>query len=183
MMKNEEAIQYREKINSLEDQIKDKREKIKREQDNREKDKIKKEIDQLEKDIDKTYDELFKKFDSEIELNSVDEINDQSILFSEFFGRYLVRLDLSTSQIRNVYGDVMRLKMKGISSNELMLLKPRLAYTTERKGTDGSRKFREVIERALDKVIFTKEKQEELFQNFANFFEAILAYHRSFGGK
>ncbi|MGB9665661.1 MAG: type III-A CRISPR-associated protein Csm2, partial [Ignavibacteria bacterium] len=90
---------------------------------------------------------------------------------------------LSTSQIRNVYGEVMRLKMKGFNPDELVLLKPRLAYSTERKGTDGSKKFREVIEKALDKVIFTKEKQQEYFQNFANFFEAILAYHRSFGGK
>lgn len=182
-MTNEKAIEYRKKIDTLEEQLKQERDKQKKAKEKNEKDEIKKKIESLEKEIDKTYDNLFKDFDADIELKSVDGINEQSILFSEFFGRYLVRLDLSTSQIRNVYGDVMRLKMKGISSSELMLLKPRLAYTTERKGTDGSRKFREVIEKALDKVIFTKEKQEEFFQNFANFFEAILAYHRSFGGK
>lgn len=182
-MTNEKAIEYRKIIDTLEEQLKQERDKQKKAKEKNERDEIKKKIETLEKEIDKTYDALFKDFDPDIELKSVDDINEQSILFSEFFGRYLVRLDLSTSQIRNVYGDVMRLKMKGISSNELMLLKPRLAYTTERKGTDGSRKFREVIEKALDKVIFTKEKQEKLFQNFANFFEAILAYHRSFGGK
>ncbi|MEP0861577.1 MAG: type III-A CRISPR-associated protein Csm2 [Ignavibacterium sp.] len=183
-MTNEKAIEYRTKIDKLEDEVKKEKDRLKKSKPN-EKDEIKKKIESLEEEIDKTYNSIFSEFDEDIELKSIDEINEQSILFSEFFGRYLVRLDLSTSQIRNVYGDVMRLKMKGFNPNELMLLKPRLAYTTERKGTDGSRKFREKIENALDKVIFSedKSKQETRFQNFANFFEAILAYHRSFGGK
>ncbi len=168
-MKNEEALQFRNQIEQLETSLKNERDKERRKE--------------LEKQLDRKFKEVLGKFDKDIELKSIDNIDEQSILYSEFLGRYLVFLDLSTSQIRNVYGEVMRLKMKGFSANELVLLKPRLAYTTERKGTDGSRKFREVIEKALDKVIFTKEKQEELFQNFANFFEAILAYHRSFGGK
>lgn len=174
-MTNAEAVQFRNQIEQLETSLKNEKDKERR------------------KELDKIFKEVLGKFDKDIELKSIDNINEQSILYSEFLGRYLVFLDLSTSQIRNVYGEVMRLKMKGFSANELVLLKPRLAYTTERKGTDGSRKFREVIEKALDKVIFTKQetdtdnksevKQEELFQNFANFFEAILAYHRSFGGK
>jgi len=168
-MTNEEAVQFRYQIEQLETSLKNERDKERRKD--------------LEKQIERKFKEVLSKFDNNIELNSVENIDEQSILFSEFFGRYLVFLDLSTSQIRNVYGEVMRLKMKGLNANELVLLKPRLAYSTERKGTDGSRKFREVIEKALDKVIFTKEKQNELFQNFANFFEAILAYHRSFGGK
>jgi CRISPR-associated protein Csm2 len=168
-MTNGEAVQFRSQIEQLETSLKNERDKERR--------KV------LEKQIDRKFKEVLGEFNNNIELNSVENIDEQSILYSEFLGRYLVFLDLSTSQIRNVYGEVMRLKMKGFNANELVLLKPRLAYSTERKGTDGSRKFREVIEKALDKVIFTKEKQEELFQNFANFFEAILAYHRSFGGK
>lgn len=182
-MTNEEAIDFRKKIDDLENQLRTMRELMKNTKEKEKKDEIKKKIDSCEKEIDKTYDSIFKKFSNEIEVETVQNLNEQSILFSEFFGRYLVRKDLSTSQIRNVYGDVMKMKMKGFNKNELMLLKPRLAYTTERKGTEGSKKFREKIERALDKVIFAKENQEQLFQNFANFFEAILAYHRSFGGK
>ena len=182
-MTNEKASEYREKIDSLEKDLKKERERFKIAKEKAEKDEIKKIIDRKEEEIDKTYENLFKEFDKDIELKSISNINEQTILYSEFMGRFLVRLELSTSQIRNVYGEVMRLKMRGFNNNELVLLKPRLAYSTERKGTDGSRKFREVIEKALDKVIFAEEKQEELFQNFANFFEAILAYHRSFGGK
>jgi len=168
-MTNKEAIQYRQELDYLE-------KKLKGEKDKKEKKK-------LEEAIEGKYKELFGKFDKEIESKSIDHIDEQSILFSEFFGRYLVFLDLSTSQIRNVYGEILRLKMKGFDKNSLILLKPRLAYSTERKGTDGSKEFRKKIEKALDKVIFSTENQEALFQNFANFFEAILAYHRSFGGK
>lgn len=168
-MTNQNAIKFRKELDDLEKRLKDEKDKKKRKT-------IGEQINQLYKNI-------FNDFDEEIETKSIDKIDEQSILFSEFFGRNLAYLDLSTSQIRNVYGDIMRLKMKGFNANELLLLKPRLAYSTMRKGTDGSREFREKIEKALDRVIFTKEKQEELFQNFANFFESILAYHRSFGGK
>jgi len=168
-MTNQEAIQFRNQIDQLETQIRAARDKAQKRQ--------------LEENLDQLYRQILTRFGTEIETKSVEKMDEQSILFSEFLGRYLVFLELSTSQIRNVYGEILRLKMKGFKANELVLLKPRLAYSTERKGTDGSRKFREVIEKALDKVIFTKDKQEELFQNFANFFEAILAYHRSFGGK
>ena len=168
-MTNEEAIKFRNELDKLQQELKNEKDRQTREE--------------LEEKIEKAYEDIFSKFDNDIEIKSIDDMNDQSILFSEFFGRYLVYLDLSTSQIRNIYGDVMKMKMKGFNFNELLLLKPRLAYTTERKGTEGSRKFREKIERALDKVIFSKQNQDKLFQNFANFFEAILAYHRSFGGK
>jgi len=125
-------------------------------------------------------------------------LDKEAISFAEFFGKELTkpqnpkkeskpddREALTTSQIRNVYGEVQRMTMKGFNQAELLLLKPRLAYTTERKGTIGSKDFRKVIERALDEVLEGKDEKEKefRFQNFANFFEAILAYHRSFGGK
>jgi len=114
-----------------------------------------------------------------------------AIKFAEEFGRYLVRPNnnqneaLTTSQIRNVYGEILRLKMKRVDKTSLLLLKPRLAYMTKRKGTQGSREFHDVIVKALDEVLNSDNENElnQRFQNFANFFEAILAYHRSFGGK
>lgn len=125
-------------------------------------------------------------------------LDNEAISYAEIFGKELTkpqnpkkenmpddREALTTSQIRNVYGEVQRMKMKGFNQAELLLLKPRLAYTTERKGTIGSKDFRKVIEKALDEVFNGKDEKEKekRFQNFANFFEAILAYHRSFGGK
>lgn len=119
-------------------------------------------------------------------------LNTEAIQYSELFGKELSpkgsggdKSALTTSQIRNIYGEVQRLKMKGFNESSLLLLKPRLAYATERKGTQGSKEFRQVIEKALDAVLQGKDEEEKKsrFENFANFFEAILAYHRSFGGK
>ncbi|KAF0151020.1 MAG: CRISPR-associated protein [Ignavibacteria bacterium] len=124
----------------------------------------------------------------------------EAIQFAELFGKELTAPTmknkegkeyknkneaLTTSQIRNIYGEVQRLKMKGYNQSGLLLLKPRLAYSTERKGTQGSKDFRSVIEKAIDCVLDGKDEKEKQirFENFANFFEAILAYHRSFGGK
>jgi len=92
---------------------------------------------------------------------------------------------LSTSQIRNVFGEVKKMQMKGFNETEFLLLKPRLAYACERKGTKGSKEFRKVIDKAIDAVMQGRDTDEkkQRFENFAAFFEAILAYHRSFGGK
>ena len=127
-------------------------------------------------------------------------LNKEAINYSELLGKELTAPTmkdragretlnkseaLTTSQIRNIYGDVQRMKMKGFDESSLLLLKPRLAYSTERKGTQGSKDFRKVIEKALDAVLNGKsiDEKKSRFENFANFFEAILAYHRSFGGK
>jgi len=114
-----------------------------------------------------------------------------AIKFAEEFGKRLVQPNgnrneaLTTSQIRNIYGEILRLKMKKVDRTSLLLIKPRMAYMTKRKGTIGSKEFHEVMEKALDEVLNSSNEDElnERFQNFANFFEAILAYHRSFGGK
>jgi len=120
-------------------------------------------------------------------------LDKEAIQFAEMFGKELTKPDgnekqkLSTSQIRNVYGDVQKMKMKGFDEQAFLLLKPRLAYTTLRSSnkTEGSKQFKEVIEPAMDEVLKGNdiEEKKKRFQNFANFFEAILAYHRSFGGK
>ena len=120
-------------------------------------------------------------------------LNKEAIEFAELFGKELTAPDgidkqkLTTSQIRNVYGEVQKMKMKGFDERSFLILKPRLAYTTLRSSnkTKGSEQFKLVIEQALDAVLDGKnaEEKQSRFENFANFFEAILAYHRSFGGK
>ena len=116
-------------------------------------------------------------------------LDKEAIAYAEEFGRSLATGKksevLSTSQIRNVFGEVQRMRMKGFNEPAFLLLKPRLVYSTMRNGTDGSRDFKDVFEPAIDAVIepdFEDEKQQR-FERFADFFEAVLAYHRAFGGK
>lgn len=92
---------------------------------------------------------------------------------------------LTTSQIRNVFGEVKRLQMKGFNYDEFLLLKPRFAYAAQRKGTQGSEDFHKVMGAAMDAVIETNDsnEQQKRFINFCNLFESILAYHRAHGGR
>lgn len=117
----------------------------------------------------------------------------EAILYAEKFGKCLAGKQegkqrysaLSTSQIRNVYGEVERMRMKGYDQATFLLLKPRLVYATERNHTNGSRDFKKVFVRAIDAVLEAKDTNEQAkrFERFADFFEAVLAYHRAYGGK
>ena len=92
-------------------------------------------------------------------------------------GHYLARQRLSTSQIRNIFGEVKRMQASGYDRGSLILLKPRLAYAAGRHG-GAVKDLRDVLVAAIDVV-----DDATKFKNFVNFFEAILAYHREAGGK
>jgi len=119
-------------------------------------------------------------------------LNTEAIKFAEEFGKSLART-LSTSQIRNVFGEVRRIQQKGMTNSfdsEVLLLKPKLSYAraraTGRTGADAARDLESVLSNAIDAIFQNAANAEQKFQrfeNFANFFEAILAYHKAYGGK
>lgn len=95
-------------------------------------------------------------------------------------GAQLKKEELTTSQIRNVFGSVKKIEMSEFDSQktpkELLLLSPKLAYAASRPGAkEGIRHLKDVLIKAIDLV----GDSEDRFANFCNFFEAILAYHRA----
>ena len=98
---------------------------------------------------------------------------------AETLGPRLQQGRLTVSQIRNVYGMVKQMEMRGFDANEFVLLKPRLAYAAVRANTEGARELKDVLSWAIDEV----DKDESKFARFVDFFEAILAYHRAAGGR
>jgi CRISPR-associated protein Csm2 len=98
---------------------------------------------------------------------------------AETLGPHLHQGRLTVSQIRNVYGMVKQMEMRGFDANEFVLLKPKLAYAAARANTDGVRALRDVLSWAIDEV----DKDESKFARFVDFFEAILAYHKAAGGR
>ncbi len=87
--------------------------------------------------------------------------------------------DLSTSQIRNIYSAVKKMQMKGkLDSHQLLMLKPKLAYTAKRADKRGAYLLKDVLTQAIDLVGNDSDK----FNRFVDFFEAILAYHKFYGG-
>jgi CRISPR-associated protein Csm2 len=123
-------------------------------------------------------------------------LNTEAIKFAEEFGESLAQT-LSTSQIRNVFGEVRRIQQKiqqkGITNSfdsEVLLLKPKLSYARARAsgktGEKAARDLESVLSSAIDAIFqnaINPEQKFQRFENFANFFEAILAYHRAYGGK
>lgn len=105
---------------------------------------------------------------------------------------------LTTSQIRNVFGEIKRLEMKlgGNSDAEaqktwedlkpsFLLLKPKLAYNTARVVQKSNRsKFNRIVQ--LKDVLFLAHNEVQdvkQFYNFSQFMEGILAFHKAYGGK
>lgn len=96
------------------------------------------------------------------------------------------RNGVTTSQIRRVYSAVKKIQTRvqmgeKFQSNELILLKPKLAYVAARAPEarkPNTEKLKDVLTEAISIV-----DDDKKFQNFVAFFEAVLAYHKAFGGE
>jgi len=131
------------------------------------------------------------KFKDEWIKNSLDE---KAISFAEEFGKDLTSKDkkekdrLTTNQIRNFFGEVRRIQLKGVLSEKtaFLLLRPKLAYAAKRAGNISANDFKEVMEKAHKIVMEVENNDEEFekrFKNYVDLLEAILAYHKAYGGK
>jgi len=110
---------------------------------------------------------------------------------AEALGKDLAR-KLSTNQIRNIFGTVRRIEMNwpekpkdeaerqsaAQAHRELLLLKPKMAYQAKRERGRGVQELTDILSDAIDLV----GEDRARFQNFVDFFEAILAYHKAHGG-
>jgi CRISPR-associated protein Csm2 len=142
-------------------------------------------------------------FESEFKNNKwiTEGMDEKGVKFAEEFGLHLCdkrtaedkfvgRTAMTTSQIRNVFGEVKRIQAKaqGAESfqdykSDFYLLRPKIAYAEAKvlsKTQDSRiRDFRKIMEFAHKEVKDDKEN----FQRFVDFFEAILAYHKFYGGR
>jgi CRISPR-associated protein Csm2 len=101
------------------------------------------------------------------------------ITAAEVLGPRLKGGNLTTSQIRNVYGWVKQMELRGFDAREFVLLKPKLAYAAARANAEGARELKDVLSWAVEEV----GEDEHRFARFVDFFEAILAYHKAAGGR
>ncbi len=107
-------------------------------------------------------------------------------------GKSLKDMQLSTSQIRALFGEVRQIQaqwsmgeeQRKRASRRLVLLKPKMAYRARKERGKAVADLVAVLDPAIDEVIKEKnlDKQRERFQRFVEFFEAILAYHKAYGG-
>lgn len=107
-------------------------------------------------------------------------------------GQELKGMKLTTSQIRALFGEVRQIEAEWGMGEEarrralrrLILLKPKMAYRARRERGRGVQELINVLQPALDEVVREKDtqKQDGNFSRFVEFFEAILAYHKAYGG-
>ncbi len=107
--------------------------------------------------------------------------------YANDLGKFLKERELKTSQIRKFLDAVKRLKYlerndRGFDfRNEAMMIKPKLAYASGRqenpKKPNPVRPLMDVMNICIDKI-----RGREDFEKFGQFVEAIVAYHKYYGG-
>lgn len=102
-------------------------------------------------------------------------------------GKRLKEMNLTSSQIRALFGEVRQIeamwRVDGARArNRLILLKPKMAYRSKKERGQGVPDLVGVLDPAVDLVVRDKDQEEARFQHFVELFEAILAYHKFYGG-
>lgn len=98
--------------------------------------------------------------------------------YAEFMGKTMADNKLTSSKIRSVYGEIKRIQMGEFAKEKssFYLLRPKVAYAVGRdKENIGLQLFKLVFDKSAKCV-----KDEDTFLHFANFMEAVLAYHRAY---
>ena len=108
-----------------------------------------------------------------------------AIDFAQELGRQLQADKLTTTQIRNFFGEVKRILSRGFGQEKaaFLLLLPKLHYAAKRAGSKGADLFRDVFDKAHRAIEADSESGGEQYERFVQFLEATLAYHRAAGGK
>ena len=103
--------------------------------------------------------------------------------------------NLKASQVRKIFTEVRKIealweqsKKRQAALRRLVMLKPKLAYQEKRQENKNGSPLKPLsmaLAAAIDVVANEQnaDKQDEYFRNFVDFFEAVLAYHKYFGGK
>lgn len=116
---------------------------------------------------------------------TADESGKELVNFARQTAINLVRNSLTRNQIRSIFTEVRQIEAMWPSPaalRRLTMLKPKMAYQAARSApVEG---LRVVLDEAIDEVVKAPENlRDDRFQRFMDLFEAILAYHRSEGGR
>ena len=124
----------------------------------------------------KAYEEIEKSFGQ----NGLAEIlSDQKKDYNEYINKVKSYVKgnahgITTSQLRNIFSQV-----KNVSHyEELYTLRPKLAYVSGRAEKDQTKTLLFLFDALISKVSNASQLEQ-----FKAFFEAVIAYHKYFGGK
>ncbi|MBR1626840.1 MAG: type III-A CRISPR-associated protein Csm2 [Bacteroidales bacterium] len=91
---------------------------------------------------------------------------------------------MTTSQLRRFFGEVKHIEMQAeVNLSDVAMLNPLLAYAVGRDVNNTAiKQFQEEMSKAISEIRH-KDSYREYFKNFVNIFEAVVAYHKLYGGK
>lgn len=110
-----------------------------------------------------------------------DNATREMVDYTENAGKYMADNGLTNSKIRSIYGEIKRIQMGEFEKEKssFYLLKPKVAYAL---GRDEKNQGLKLFKMIFDKC-FTDVTDQKSYHNFCNLIEAILAYHKAYGGK
>lgn len=121
--------------------------------------------------------EIMRKLPSAMD-KTKDPNGDDLFYCAENTGKLLYRKGISVSQIRKVFSEAKKINYENEGPYKLKMLKAVIAYTAGRFGRKMD-DFKEIFSKAIDLA----EKDSESLKRFKDFFEAVIAYHRAYGGR
>ena len=114
------------------------------------------------------------------------------VTVADKLGQDLKNKNLTTTQIRALFGEVRQIQavwsmdgdLRPQALRRLILLKPKMAYRARKERGQAVKELVDVLTPAVDMVVKAENqtKQDAYFKHFVEFFEAILAYHKAYGG-
>ena len=120
-----------------------------------------------------------------------EESSEVLIAVAEALGILLIRGEVKSNKIRNIFGYVKKLDLETMNMNDtiqkeitykLRLLSPKLAYIIGRAGR-SEKEALTLLKIYFDNTVEKIGNDKKKFKTFVDFFESILAYHKYYGGK
>lgn len=109
------------------------------------------------------------------------EASSETVKYAEEMGEFMAKNGLTNSKIRSIYGEIKRIQMGEFEKEKssFYLLKPKVAYALGRdEKNEGLKLFKKIFDKSSESV-----NNQKSYLNFCNLIEAILAYHKAYGGK
>ena len=121
-------------------------------------------------------------------------IDEAAINWANTFGQSLTTNDggraaLTTTQIRKFYGEMKRIQANPLRFwQDIPMLKAKLAYavgrnaTKDNRGVEYNSKIKDFFDEVSVGIGFIRQRNVHDFNNFVKLVEAIVAYHKFYGG-
>lgn len=127
-------------------------------------------------------DQVKKQFKPSWITNGVDE---DCMNLCEELAKDMVKVKISSSFLRNVFGELRRIEAGGFEKHrsDFVLLRPKLAYSCGRD-SERNKGHKDELDslQELYKLSARQVKSESEYKNLVSIMEAIIAFHKANGG-